>query len=268
MYSLFFHSKLINCKKWIANIIHCIQTPASKSEENINNYYNSDWAGLQIIWERSWDFAWKTKTRRDSAEESEESWPDGPKRRWLLIDYWFSLGVVTLDLCLFPHLSSPDGWSSTAEGAMSIQRWRTRWWLGWLQQMFRVPRQSQPLPRRKRRCDGGMRWWIWQQVRLLPSLVTSEKLKQIFGKPRKQSRSGEYLTQTPLLRCRVTEKETELCKEAALARRVEMNKEKSGKETQAGTWNKDKQTKKTKLEILFGDALIKCTCPNCFIKSF
>lgn len=50
--------------------------------------------------------------------------------------------------------------------------------------------------------------------------------------------SGECLTQTPTLLCRVTERETQLCKEAPLGKNGNEQKRKR-KKTQTGTWKKN-----------------------------
>lgn len=72
----------------------------------------------------------------------------------------------------------------------------------------------------------------------LPSFVASEKLMRLFAKPRKHlgfdAQWPAFDTDTSLWR-RVSEKETELCKEAPLSGKVEMSKGRAGKGIPAGT---------------------------------
>lgn len=88
----------------------------------------------------------------------------------------------------------------------------------------------------------------------LPSFVASEKLMQLFAKPRKHCGFDAQWQ---------AERETEMCQEAPLSGRVEMNKGRAGKGIPAATWKKQTNLK---LEIVFRASLIKSTCPNCFIK--
>lgn len=78
-------------------------------------------------------------------------------------------------------------------------------------------------------------------------------------------RSGDYLIQKSL--CGVeSQRGRRSCAKRLCWARVEMHKDKAGKETQAGTYKGTKNKTNPKLEILFGASQIKFTEPNCFIK--